>query len=422
MQKHKELFSESEKIKIDEDWAIVIVGCFTICIILFGIHPVWPNFSWKNFNDLYSNVLHIENIVHLGILFVFFSPLVILIFFLKGINFIKISKGFCFVFLITIIALIIGNNLTLKSYGLEPVIFSLIIGLLINNITTTPQWIKKSLQGELYTKVGLVILGSSIIFGDIIKSGVLGLIQAFVVVISVWYFSYWICKKLKIDNELTMMLSSAVSICGVSAAIATAGAIKGDSKKLSYVISLVLVTALPMIIIMPYLAKWMGLSEEVIGAWLGGSIDTTGAVVASGTLVGETALKISTIIKFSQNMLLGIAAFLISIFWTYSKKEIEHEKITLKVIWLRFPKFIIGFILSSLFFSFFLSPEIINHSKDILKNTQGFWFALAFTCIGLETNLKDLLKIDSGKPIIAFFTAQLFNIVLTLVIAYFLFS
>src|SRR5690606_40776882 len=99
----------------------------------------------------------------------------------------------------------------------------------------------------------------------------------------------------------------AVSICGVSAAIATAGAIKGDTRKLSYVISLVLIIAIPMMIFMPMIANHFNFSEEVTGAWLGGSIDTTGAVVASGTLVGETALKVSTIVKFSQNVMLGIA-------------------------------------------------------------------------------------------------------------------
>jgi uncharacterized integral membrane protein (TIGR00698 family) len=418
----KQISTDTTKIKLNEDWAIVIIGWFTICILLFGIHPIWPIFSWKNLNELFSNVLQAENIIRLFMLYGFFLPLIFLTFKLKGIPFKKIIRGFSLVFIITISALIIGNYSKLKHYGLEPVIFSLLIGLTINNIFKVPQWLKDSLQGELYTKIGLVILGTSIIFGDIIKSGILGLIQALVVVISVWYFAYWICKKLKIDHELTMMLSSAVSICGVSAAIATAGAIKGDTKKLSYIISLVLVTAIPMIIIMPFVAKWMGLSEEVTGAWLGGSIDTTGAVVASGSMAGEAALKTSTIIKFSQNILLGIAALLISIYWTYTKKETEYDKPGFKLLWDRFPKFVIGFIFSSLFFSIVLSPATINHSKDVLKNTQGFWFALAFTCIGLETNLKDLLKIDSGKPIVAFLTAQLFNVIITLALAYLLFS
>jgi uncharacterized membrane protein YadS len=221
------------------------------------------------------------------------------------------------------------------------------------------------------------------------------------------------------------MISSAVSICGVSAAIATAGAIKGDTKKLSYVISLVLVTAIPMMIFMPILAKFIGLSQEETGAWLGGTIDTTGAVVASGSLVGEVALKISTIVKFSQNVLLGAAAFAISIYWTYNKKAApgEHiEKPTLSLIWERFPKFVLGFVAASLLFSFILSADKIAEVKDGLKNIQLLWFVLAFTSIGLETKFSDLFNEQSKKPLIVFLVAQSFNIIVTLIIAVLLFN
>jgi uncharacterized membrane protein YadS len=224
---------------------------------------------------------------------------------------------------------------------------------------------------------------------------------------------------------MSLMLSSAVSICGVSAAIATSGAIKGDPKKLSYVISLVLITAIPMMVGMPYIAHYIGLSQEVTGAWLGGTIDTTGAVVASGTLVGETALKISTIVKFSQNVLLGIAAFAISIYWSYTKNsnaDGEQVKPTIGVIWERFPKFVLGFIMASLLFSFVVSPTIIIAVKGSFKNLQNLWFTLAFTSIGLETKFSDLFKHENRKPLYAFLIAQTFNIFITLIISYFLFG
>ncbi|MNG72237.1 hypothetical protein D3C79_306600 [compost metagenome] len=328
------------------------------------------------------------------------------------------------VFILTVFALILAGNSTVKEYNLEAVIFSLIIGLVISNCFKLPAWFKEALSTELYVKIGLILLGTTVIFGDILKAGSLGLIQALAVVLSVWYFAFWLCKKLKIDKEMSLMLSSAVSICGVSAAIATSGAIKGDSKKLSYVISLVLITAIPMMIFMPYMAEWMGLSQEVTGAWLGGSIDTTGAVVASGSLVGEEALKISTIVKFSQNVLLGLAAFAISIYWTYAKSvddETKRDKPTLKIIWERFPKFVLGFVFASLLFSFVISPEKIDVVKGSLKNLQGLWFTLAFTSIGLETNFKDLFVQDNKKPLYAFLIAQTFNVVVTLLIALVLF-
>lgn len=414
-----------KKFALHEDWVCVILGLGIITVFLSGLILPVPSFGWKTGEELGSKVFSAANLGIIAIQFVFVLIVAIIGALLSGKAVRNFLLGFPVVYVLTMIALIIAGNSTVKYYGLEAVIFSLLIGLVISNFFTLPQWLKDSLSTELFVKIGLVLLGAGVIFPDILKAGSLGLIQALVVVLSVWYFAFWVCKKLKIDGELTMMISSAVSICGVSAAIATSGAIKGDAKKLSYVISLVLVTAIPMMIIMPYAAKWMGLSQEVTGAWLGGSIDTTGAVVASGSLVGETALKISTIVKFSQNVLLGIAAFAISVYWSYTKsgdKKGTEEKPTLKVIWERFPKFVLGFVAASLLFSFFISPEKAATVKDGLKNLQGLWFALAFTSIGLETNFADLFSRENKKPLYAFLIAQTFNVFVTLAIAYFLFK
>jgi uncharacterized integral membrane protein (TIGR00698 family) len=249
----------------------------------------------------------------------------------------------------------------------------------------------------------------------------MGLVQALLVVISVWYIAFWIARKMKIDSEMSTMLASAVSICGVSAAIATCGAIKGDNKKLSYVISLVLIVAIPMMIFMPYLAKWMGLSQEVAGAWIGGTIDTTGAVVASGTIIGEIAQKYAVIIKSAQNVLLGLAAFAISIYWSYSGQGSVNEKTTARVIWDRFPKFVIGFIMASLLFSFALDAETVKQAGDTIKGYQNIWFSMAFVCIGLETRFRDIFSSENRKPMYAFLIAQFINVIITLVIAYLLF-
>lgn len=217
------------------------------------------------------------------------------------------------------------------------------------------------------------------------------------------------------------MLASSVSICGVSAAIATAGVIKGDNKKLSYIISLVLVCAIPMMYIMPWVAELLGLSEEVAGAWLGGTIDTTGAVAASGTMLGETAAQTAIIVKSSQNVLLGLAAFVISLMWTY-KGEQHEEKPTLGVIWDRFPKFVVGFVLASLVFSFMMDTA---DAKAIGKITKGFTntlFSIAFVCVGLETRFADIFSKENRRPLWAFLSAQGFNIVVTLIVAYLLFG
>ncbi|MCU7552683.1 putative sulfate exporter family transporter [Chitinophagaceae bacterium LB-8] len=417
--------STIHKLTIQEDWVVVLIGFLIIAITLFGFIVPVPVFGWKNVAELTTIVLSASNLTIIGLQFVFVACIAVLGALLTGKRIQIFLFAFPILYILTIVALIISGNGIVKSINLEAVIFSLTIGLLIGNLFSLPAWLSEALSTELFVKIGLVLLGTSVLFSDILKAGSLGLIQALIVVLSVWYFAFWVCKKFKVDDEMRMMISSAVSICGVSAAIATAGAIKGDSKKLSYVISIVLITAVPMMIFMPYIANHFHFPQTVTGAWLGGSIDTTGAVVASGTLVGEIALKISTIVKFSQNVLLGIAAFAISVYWTYtqhSENGNQEQKPTLKVIWERFPKFILGFIAASLLFSFFITPETTATVKDSLKNLQGLWFALAFTSIGLETNFKDLFQQNSRKPLYAFLIAQVFNIFITLGVAFLLFG
>ena len=415
---------------LTEDWTVVVLGLLIIAFSLTGLVVPSPVFGWNNPDELLTKIVTSTNLLAIATQFVFTYAIALLGTWLTGKPLRATLAGFPLVFGLTVLALVLAGNKTLKDLNLEAVIFSLGIGLAVGNLTQLPDWLRAALSTELWVKIGLVLLGTSVIFGDILKAGSLGLVQALLVVLSVWYFAYWVAKRLKVDDELTMMLASAVSICGVSAAIATSGAIQGDSKKLSYVISLVLITAIPMMLLMPWAAQGLGLSPEVTGAWLGGTIDTTGAVVASGTLAGEAALKISTIVKFSQNVLLGVAAFAISVYWTYTKNQSNEvgsakstqSSVSIGVIWERFPKFILGFLAASLLFSFILSTESVDAVKGSLKNLQGLWFALAFTSIGLETRFADLISADNRRPLWAFLLAQSFNIVVTLGIAYVLFK
>ncbi|MGX5690869.1 YeiH family protein [Arcticibacter tournemirensis] len=417
--------STPTRLILHEDWTVVVLGGLIILLAISGVIVPVPAFGWSSLPDLSDKVFTISNLRAIGLQF-------ILVLFIAVIGAVLTAKpikrfliSFPSVYVLTLLALFLAGNKQVKALNLEAVIFSLSIGLIISNVFRLPAWFRETLSTELFVKIGLVLLGTSIIFSDILKAGSLGLIQALIVVLSVWYFAFWLCRKLKVDDELTMMISSAVSICGVSAAIATSGAIKGDSKKLSYVISMVLITAIPMMIFMPYIATYFNFPQQVTGAWLGGSIDTTGAVVASGTLVGDTALKISTIVKFSQNVLLGVAAFAISVYWTYTKNPLakdENTRPTLAVIWERFPKFVLGFIGASLLFSFFIPAEVNAGVKDSLKSLQGLWFALAFTSIGLETRFSDLFNKNSREPLYAFLLAQGFNIIVTLIVAFLLFD
>jgi uncharacterized integral membrane protein (TIGR00698 family) len=329
--------------------------------------------------------------------------------------------GFPFVFLISWLALFLAGNYSIHEYGLEYVLFCLVIGLLVSNTVGVPEWMMPAVKTEFYIKTGLVILGARVLFGVIMKAGFLGMIQALAVVTVVWYGCWWLCKKLGIDDDFAAMLSSSVSICGVSAAIATAGAVKGDPKKLSYVTSIVLVCAVPMMVLMPIISKAVNMPDAVAGAWLGGTLDTSGSVVAAGALISDLAMKVGVTVKMSQNVLIGVAAFILSVVWTM-KGAAVGEKPSLLEIWYRFPKFVLGFLASSLLFSFALSEATIKAIGRPLQNLEVWWFALAFTSIGLETRFMDLAKLGGGRPALAFMVAQGFNVIWTLILAYLLFG
>lgn len=310
----------------------------------------------------------------------------------------------------------------MKDYGIEYVVFSLALGLLWSHLLPMPGWLRDAARAEFLIKVGIVIHGATIALPEIMKAGIPGMIQAALVIPMVWYACYFIASKLKVDDEFSVMLSTAVSICGVSAAIAACGAIQGDKKKLSYVTSLVLVCAMPMIILMPMAVNALGLSQEVGGAWLGGTLDTTASVTAATKSVGEKAIDIGTIVKSAQNVLIGVAAFVLSVWWSMRGGADAGQRVSPTVIWERFPKFVIGFILASILFSYWVPAEALKAAKDPIKTFRDVWFAAAFVCIGLETKLGELFKLGGGRPALAFMGGQIFNIGWTLLLAMWLFG
>lgn len=415
------------RLLIGQDWASVAIGFgIIVLVVLFGQAISTPSFGgsagWNNvgaITEIFGSSKLLTAIISTLLIFGIFSAIGL---YLSGDSLKNFLTGFVAVCLLAFLAQFLSSFAAFKNLGLETVFFSLLLGLLIGNLFSIPSWLRAGVQTELYVKIGLVLLGATILFNDIMKAGSFGLLQAVIVVISVWYFTFWISRRMKIDDEYSTMLASAVSICGVSAAIVTAGAINGDKKKLSFIISVVMIVAIPMMILLPIIAKWMGLSEIVTGAWLGGTIDTTGAVVVAGTIAGETGLKYATIVKFSQNVLLGLAAFAISVFWAYRDKSATNgTKVSVSIIWERFPKFVLGFIMASLIFSFLLSPETAETSGKVVKSYSTFWFNLAFISIGLETRFSDLRAMDSKKPFYSFLIGQGFNIIFTLLVSYILF-
>ena len=312
--------------------------------------------------------------------------------------------------------------------SIEFPIYAIVLGLLGNLVLTSTGLRDRLLPGfrtEFFIKTGLVLLGASINFAVIVRAAGPAIAQAVLLISFVFFFSWWIAGRLGVDDRLRALLSTAVSICGVSAAIAAAGAVKAKKEDLAYTASLVILFALPAIFVVPWLASLLGLSDAVTGAWIGGNIDTTAAVTAAGTLAGEQALQIATIVKVTQNALLGVAAILLTLYFTLRVERNESaQRPGAAAVWQRFPKFVLGFLAASVITTIYAGnvPAAVSSATIGVANDLRTWFLiLAFVSIGLEFNASSIRRFG-WRPVAAFGAATVANLVIGLGLSLLLFS
>lgn len=415
-----------------EDWVVVMLSI--PLLILAGFSASLP-FSIS----IPSNMLEADAWVKIAVLFV----VALLVLFAGNKLLSRPMKGmllsFIVVFLIAALAMWIGSNKYIKSeLGLEPVFFSVIFGLIIRNALHIPEWLKPAIQSEFYIKIGVVCLGATIMFSDVMKSGAVGLLQALIIVTIVWFFAYIVSRKFfNVERATAMTLSSGVTICGVSACITAAGVAGTDKKSLSYIVSVVLIVVVPMIYFMPWLANQVvplltsdpAVQQEIMGAWIGGTIDTTSGVAASSEMAGELANSTAIVVKATQNVLIGVVAFFIALYLSTKGEGGTKQRPSLKIVWDKFPKFILAFVIASLVFSLLKEGDLLTlNAKGKLIETSAaktlstLFFSLAFVCIGLDTRLKDIVSKENRSTLYAFLTAQCFNIVATFLVAWMLFG
>jgi len=345
----------------------------------------------------------------------------------------KFFVGFLFVFGVAVLAYLASQQATMKEYGIGYAAWAIAFGLLISNTVGTPKWVMPAVQTEYYIKTGLVLLGAEILFGKILSIGLPGIFVAWVVTPIVLITTYIVGQKIiKVPSKtLNMTVSADMSVCGVSAAIATAAACKAKKEELTLAVGMSLVFTSIMMIVMPAFIKAVGMPHVLGGAWMGGTIDATGAVAAAGAFLSERALYTAATIKMIQNVLIGVIAFGVAVYWCAKVECAEGQRVSAWEIWHRFPKFVIGFIAASIIFSSIyqsMGPDVgyalIDNGviRGWSKIFRGWFFCLAFTSIGLATNFRELAHyFKGGKPLILYVFGQSFNLCLTLLMAYIMF-
>lgn len=432
--------------KWTEDLVAIAIGVLLLVVSLaiFVLFPLWGLEISTSLLDLMTSKLQRwgsnplaafsgkNDVLGLGLLFLLFSVLL-------GYGYNRIEgrfaafvRGFFTVFIVGLLAQLLAAQVDFKAIGLGYALWAIVLGIFISNTFGLPEWIRPALQHELFIKTGLVLLGAEVLFGKILAIGLPGIFVAWVVTPIVLVTTFWFGQRiLKISSKtLNITISADMSVCGVSAAIATAAACKAKKEELTTAIGLSMVFTSVMMVALPALIKYLEMPEVLGGAWLGGTIDATGAVVAAGAFLGDKAMNVAATIKMIQNILIGVIAFAVAVYWTARVEKGEGQKVTTKEIWLRFPKFILGFIGASIGFSILqqiLDPQMASTliEKELFgftKNIRSWLFSLAFVSIGLSTNFKELRAQSSGgMPLVLYLCGQLLNLGLTLLMAWLMF-
>jgi uncharacterized membrane protein YadS len=347
----------------------------------------------------------------------------------------------------------IGWSLKLTNEG--GYIVALLVGLTIANFfPRLAELLKEAIRPELYIKIAIVILGAFVavtaagrltLATSILLRGVAAIIEAYLIY---WAVVYYIARQwFGFNREWAAPLASGISICGVAAAVATGGAIRARPLVPVMVSSLVVIFAVVEVLILPFLAQAFLWQEPLVaGAWMGLAIKTDGAAVAGGGIAESLILAksaaegiryqpgwilgVTATVKVFIDIFIGIWAFVLGYIWTnYINPTRDGDKARASEIWQRFPKFIIGFIvtfLAGLYLALGASPEIAAKLPAQIAEANTFrviFFILTFFSIGILSNFKKLWQEGIGK-LAAVYLLSLFGFVIWvgLIISWLFFS
>jgi len=454
--------------RISEDWLSLIIGLFIFVLALAGIANVdllgWvvTTSVWSDAGKALGTVS--KSYASLGGIGALFATYIALLVVLSGAaaalktDIKRFALAFTAVFWIAYASWIAGNFANfaavtpaeLQKFGISwslkltnegAYIFALIVGLVIANVFLRfAEAIKDAVRPELYIKIAIVILGGFFavtaagklsLASSVLLRGVAAIIEAYLIY---WAVVYFVARKwFGFNREWAAPLASGISICGVSAAIATGGAIRARPMIPVLVSSLVVVFAVVEVLVLPFLAQTF-LSHEplVAGAWMGLAVKTDGAAVAAGAITESLILAqnaaegikyqpgwilgTAATIKVFIDIFIGIWAFVLGYIWTNHINR-TADKASVREIWERFPKFVIGFVVTfvvGLYLALATPAGIaakVPAAMSEANTIRVVFFILTFFSIGVLSNFKKLWQEGIGR-LAAVYVVSLFGFVI----------
>jgi uncharacterized integral membrane protein (TIGR00698 family) len=410
---------------LKEDWWAVWLG-LAIVLLTVALYSTGNTFikalavnpggiKWKSLDDITKHFA--ANYTMYAVQFVAWAAIFGLSSQVMGIKLAKFIPGFIIIYLLSLVMFTISGWVDAQKYNLEAPLLALVFGLVVANLFPLPEWFSAALRVEYYVKLGIVLLGATFPLTLIASAGPIALGQATFISILTCLTIYFLGRAFGLDKQLCAVIGVGGAVCGVSASMAIAASVGAKKEHLYTSVTLVVVWALVMILVLPFVSQALGLSAGVAGAWIGTSefADAAGFAAASayGKMAGneDAAIKAFTLMKvIGRDLWIGIWSLVFAFIATMSWERTElGTKPGAGEIWRRFPKFVIGFFIASAIVTLItsgMSPDDMKKSAqpDLLKpmgSLRAWAFLFCFLSIGLSTRFREL-KSAGLKPFIAF--------------------
>jgi uncharacterized integral membrane protein (TIGR00698 family) len=273
--------------------------------------------------------------------------------------------------------------------NIEYVLWAIVLGLLISNTVGVPAIFRAGVATyEFWLKVGIVLLGARFLLGDVLKLGGASLVLVAVEIFGALAFMTFLGRVFGLRPKLTTLLAVGSAVCGVSAIIATQGAIEADEEDSSFAIAAILALGALSLFTFPLIGHLLHLSDHAYGLWAGLAVDNTAEATAAGALYSDAAGKLAVLVKTTRNAMIGFVVLGYAIYWA-SQGQAKNVANKAAFLWQKFPKFVLGFLLVSVLstYAFFNREQI-----GALANLSRWAFLLTFAGVGLRTNFREMRK------------------------------